>query len=194
LSKGKGPRVTITPAAGGVTVAIPALAGDRRWRIRMTAVAAAVAGAALLGSLRLGRAWEATLRRGDFGDLPLSVLLFLTLAVLVSAPLALVGLAALAFAEEKIEVGPEEITIRTTVFERTRTERIPARELECWRETVWPLPPWWTWAVTRLAARAGGRLHPLAGAASPKEKRAIGQALAAATGKPLMGDWGRRIR
>ena len=194
LARGKGPpRVAITPRAGGVTVAIPALAADRVWRLRMAATAAAVAGAALLGSLRLGHAWESALRRGDFGDLSLPLLLFLSLSVLVSAPLALVGLAALAFAEESIDVSPDEITIRTTVFEKTRTERIPARELDCWRETLWPLSPWWTWAVTRLAARSGGRLHPIAGAAGPKEKRTIGLALAAATGKPLIGDRGRPI-
>ena len=177
-----------------MTVAIPALAGDRRWRRRMAAVGVAVAGAALLGSLRLVHAWEAVLRRGDFSDLPLPVLAFLSLAVLVSAPLALIGLAALTFAEERIEVDPDEITIRTTVFEKTRIERISTRELDCWRETLLPLSPWWTWAVTRLAARSGGRLHPIAGAAGPKEKRAIGLALAAATGKPLLGDRGRAIR
>jgi len=193
LARGKGPRVTITPKAGGVTVAISALAGDRRWRLRMAAVAAAVAGAALLGSLRLERAWEAVLRRGDFGDLPLPLLLLLSLAVLVSAPLALVGLAALAFAEESIDVGPDDVTIRTTVFEKTHTRRIPMADLDCWRETLWPLAPWWTWAVTRLAARSRGRLHPIAGAAGPKEKRAIGRALACATGKPLIGDRGRPI-
>jgi len=174
-------------------VDIPALAGDRGWRLRIAALATAVAGAALVGSLRLGHAWEAALRRSDFADLPLAVLIFLSLAVLVSAPLSLVGLAALAFAEEAIDVGPDEITIRTTVFERTRTIRIAARELDCWRETIWPLPPWWTWAVTRLAARSRGRLHPIAGAAGPKEKRAIGLALAAATGKPLIGDRGRPL-
>ncbi|HEY1435069.1 MAG TPA: hypothetical protein VGG65_06815 [Thermoanaerobaculia bacterium] len=193
MSNGKAPRVAITPRAGGVRVDIPALAADRGWRLRMAAVAIAVAGAAVVGSMRLGHAWEAALRRNDFADLPLPVLLFLSAAVLVSAPLALVGLAALAFAEESIEVAPDAVTIRTTVFERTRTERIPASELDGWRETLWPLSPWWTWAVTRLAARSGGRLHPIAGAAGPREKRAIGLALAAATGKPLVGDWNRRI-
>jgi hypothetical protein len=193
VSIGKAPRVAITPRAGGVTVDIPALAGDRGWRLRIAAVATAVAGAALVGSLRLGHAWEAALRRNDFADLPLAVLIFLSLAVLVSAPLSLIGLAALAFAEEAIDVGHEEITIRTTVFDRTRTIRIASRELDCWRETIWPLPPWWTWAVTRLAARSRGRLHPIAGAAGPREKRAIGLALAAATGKPLIGDRGRPI-
>ena len=194
LSRGKDPRIAIEPRAGGVTVVIPALAGDRPWRLRMAALGAAVAGAALLGSLRLGRAWEMALRRGDFGDLPLPVLVFLSVAVLVSAPLALIGLTALAFAEERIEVGPDGITIRSTVFEKTRTETIPAEALECWRETLWPLPPWWTWAVTRLAARSAGRLHPLAGAASPREKREIGLALARATGKPLLADFGRRLQ
>ena len=194
LSNGKAPRIAITPRAGGISVAIPALAGDRGWRWKMAATAAAVAGADLLGSLRLGRAWEAAIRRGDFGDLSLPLMAFLSVAVVLSAPLALVGLAALAFAEERIEAGPEAVTIQTTVFERTRTRTIPLGELECWRETLWPLPPWWTWSVTRLAARSRGKLHPVAGAASPREKRAIAVALAEATGKPLMADFGRRVR
>lgn len=133
------------------------------------------------------------MRRGDFGDLPMPLLIFLSLAVLVSAPLALIGLAGLAFAEERIEVEPAGITIRTTAFERTRTEAIASDALDCWRETYLPLPPWWTWAVKRLAARSRGRLYPIAGAAGPAEKRAIGEALARATGKPLIADWGRRI-
>ena len=159
----------------------------------MGAVGLAVAAAALLGSVRIGQAWESGLRRLDFTDLPLAVLLPLTLAVLVSTPLALLGLAALAFGEERIEVGPEEITIRTTAFEKTRVRTIPRARLECWRETYWPLSPWWTWAVKRLAARAEGRLHPVAAAAGPHEKRRIGLALALATEKPLIGDRGTRI-
>jgi len=185
--------VAIHPRAGGLTVSIPALAADRAWRWKMGVTAAAVAAAALLGSLRLGRAWEAVVHRGDFADLSLPLMGFLSIAVALSAPLALVGLAALTFAEEWIDVQPDAVTIRTTVFERTRTRVIPRAELECWRETLWPLPPWWTWAVTRLAARSAGRLHAFAGAASPREKREIGLALAAATGKPLVGDFGRRI-
>jgi hypothetical protein len=192
LSSGKAPRVAIVPRAGGVTVAIPALAADRGWRWRMAVTAAAVATAALLGSLRLGRAWQAAVQRGDFTDLPLPIMVVLT-AALLSAPAALVGLAALAFAEERIETGPDAVVIRTTVFERTRTRTIPMGDLECWRETLWPLAPWWTWAVTRLAARSRGRLHGFGGAATPGEKRAIGLALAAATGKPLLGDFGRRL-
>jgi hypothetical protein len=159
----------------------------------MAAIAAAVAGAALLGSMRLSQAWDAGLRKGDFGDLPLSLLIALSLAVLACAPLALLGLAALAFAEESIEVDAEAVTVRTTAFERTRSVRIARSELECWRETLLPLPPWWTWAVQRLAARAGGRFYPVAGAAGPKEKRMIARALANATGKPLIGDFGRTI-
>lgn len=159
----------------------------------MAAVGLAVAGAALVGSVRIGQTWEAGLRRWDFGDFPLPLLIFLTLAVLVSAPLALIGLSALAFAEERIEVTVEEITIATTAFEKTRVCRIPMRDLECWRETYLPLPPWWTWAVKRLAARARGRLHGVAGAAGSREKRAIGEALARATGKPLVADFGRRV-
>jgi hypothetical protein len=186
-------RVTIAARPGGIEVRIHPLVRERAWRLRLAAVAAVVAGAAIAGSIRLGPAWEAGLKKGDFGDLPLSVLIPLSLAVLVSTPLALLGLAALAFAEERIEVGVDEISIETTAFERTRTTTILRAELDCWRETRWPLSPWWTWAVTRLAARSGGKLHPCAAAAGPKEKRAIGKALAGATGKPLIGDFGRRI-
>ena len=181
------------PRAGGLDVRIQPLVRHRPWRFRMAAVGTAVAGAALLGSARLGQAWEAGLKKGDFGDLPLPLLIVLSLAVIVSTPLALLGLAALAFAEERIAVSPDEILIETTAFERTRTLRIPRSELECWRETRWPLPPWWTWAVRRLAARWRGRLHAVAAAAGPREKRAIGLALAEATAKPLLADFGRRI-
>jgi hypothetical protein len=159
----------------------------------MGGIAMAVGAAALLGSVRLGQAWETGLRRGDFGDLPLPLLVLLTLAVLVSTPLALIGLSALAFAEEWIEVGQQGITIERTAFERTRTQRLSSRDLECWRETYWPLPPWWTWSVRRLAARCAGRLYPVAAAAGPREKREIGIALARATGKPLLGDRGRPV-
>jgi len=159
----------------------------------MAAVGLAVAGAALAGSVRIGQTWETGLKRWDFGDFPLPLLIVLTLAVLVSTPLSLLGLAALAFAEERIEVSPEEITVSSSAFEKTRLRRIPMRDLECWRETYLPLPPWWTWSVKRLAARAGGRLHAVAGAAGPREKREIGEALARATGKDLVGDFGRRI-
>ena len=181
------------PRAGGLDVRIQPLVRQRPWRFRMAAVGAAVACAALLGSARRGQAWEAGLKKSDFGDLPLPVLILLSLAVLVSTPLALLGLAALAFAEERIAVSPEEILIETTAFERTRAVRIPRSELECWRETRWPLAPWWTWSVRRLAARSRGRLHAVAAAAGPREKRAIGLALAEATAKPLMADFGRRI-
>ena len=194
LEIGKGSRFAITPRAGGLTVTIPPLVQDRGWRRRIVAIALTVGAAALLGAYRLGLAWDSGMRRGDFGDLPMPVLIFLSLAVLVSAPLALVGLAALAFAEERIDVGPEGVTIRTTAFEKTRTAVIALDALDCWRETYWPLPPWWTWAVKRLAARSRGRFYPIAGAAGPAEKRAIGQALAAATGKPLIGDRGRHVR
>ena len=62
-----------------------------------------------------------------------------------------------------------------------------------WSETWTPLPPWWSWSVTRLAAKSGGRLHPIAGGAGPKEKRRIGLALSQATGRPLLADFGRVI-
>ncbi|MFN2387365.1 MAG: hypothetical protein ABR576_13945 [Thermoanaerobaculia bacterium] len=86
------------------------------------------------------------------------------------------------------------MTIESTAFEKTRRVRIPRGQLIHWRETYLPLPPWWTWAVRRLAARANGRLHSVGGAAGPREKRVIAHALARATGAPLIGVWGARLR
>jgi len=193
LSRDEADRVVIAPVPGGLEIRIQPLAGRRTWRWRVGILGAAVAVAALAGSIRLAGAWENGLRRGEFTDLPLPALVLLSLSVAGAAPLALAGLAALAFAEERILVSAEEIRVDTTAFERTQTVRIARSDLECWRETRLPLPPWWTWAVIRLAARSEGRLHPLAGAAGPKEKRLVGLALAKATGKPLIGDFGKRL-
>lgn len=188
-----GPRVAITPEAGELTIDIRPLVRSPAWRRRLAALAAIVVCAALFGAARLVPLWETSLRRGNFSELPLPILLFLTLAVGISTPLTLLGLAALAFAEERVGVDAREIVISTTAFERTRVRRIPREELDCWRETYLPLPPWWTWTVKRLAAKSRGRLYPLAGGAGPKEKRAIGVALARATGRPLLGDFGRVV-
>jgi hypothetical protein len=178
---------------GGLSIEIRPLAGSRPWRRRLVAAVFVVVAAALFGAARLVPLWETSLKRGNFNELPLPLLLFLTLAVGISTPLTLLGLAALAFAEEAVDVSPDEVVITTTTFERTRVRRIPLIELDCWRETSIPLPPWWSWSVKRLAARSRGRLYPLAGGAGPKEKRAIGLALARATGRPLVGDFGRKI-
>ena len=186
--------MSITYRPGGVLVEVRPLLRNARARRRLLALAGIILVAALYGGARLGAVWETGLRRGEFGDLSLPVLIALSLSVGVSAPLALLGLAALAFGEETIEVSGGAIHIETTAFEQTRARTIPLEDLECWRETLWPLPPWWTWSVQRLAARASGRLHPLAGAASPKEKRVIGAALARATRKPLIGDFGRVLQ
>ena len=186
-----GERVVITARPDGLRVEIRALVGSRRQRIRLLLAAAALVAAAFFGGARLASAWETGLRHGDFSDLSLPVLAALTAAVGLATPLALLGLAALAFAEESVEVDTREIVIRTSAFERVAVRRIAREDLECWRETFLPLPPWWTWAVERLAARASGRLLPIAGMAGPAEKRRIEAALARATGKPLVRDWGR---
>lgn len=185
--------MSIEARPGGVTIEIRPLVRSRAWRIRLVVGAAVVVVAALFGVSRLVPLWETSLRRGTFGELPLSVLVFLSLAVGISTPLTLIGLAALAFGEETVDVTPDEVVISTSAFEKTRVRRIPLPAIDCWRETWTPLPPWWSWSVTRLAAKAGGRLHPVAGGAGPKEKRRIGLALAQATGRPLVADFGRII-
>jgi hypothetical protein len=193
LSKGEPPRIVVEPLAGGISIEIRPLARTRgaRWRIGL--LAAVVLVLALMGGARLARAWEVSLRRGAFEELPLAVLLPVTLAVGVSTPLALTGLAALAFAEERIDVTHDRVSIRSTAFEKTRVEIIPRRDLIAWVETYRPLPPWWTWAFRRLAARVGTRLVPVAGAAGHGEKRAIGLALSRATGIALIGVSGRPV-
>ena len=188
-----GPRVRIAAHPGGLTVEIQPLVRSRVWRRRLSAGAVIVIVASLFGVARLVPIWETSLRRGSFADLPLPVLVFLSLAVGITTPLTLVGLAALAFAEEQVEVGPSDVVISTTAFERTRVRRLAVAELDCWRETYVPLSPWWSWSVKRLAARSRGQLFPIAGGAGPKEKRAIGVALARATGRPLVADFGRVI-
>jgi hypothetical protein len=186
-------RVVIEAGTGGLRIEIRPLARTGGGRARLAAAAAVVLGAALYGTAHLAQAWESGLRKGNYDDLPLGILISLTLSVAIATPLALVGLSALAFAEETIAVGPEEVTIETATFEKTRVRRIPLHELRCWRETYLPLAPWWTWAVKRLAATVAGRLEPMAGAAGPKEKRLIGIALSRATKKPLVDDWGRAV-
>ena len=193
LRKGGSPRIVVEPSAGGVSIEIRPLVRTRGARWRLAALAAAVLACALLGGARLARVWEAGLRRGTFEDLPLEILLPVSLAVGLSTPLALLGLAALAFAEERIDITPDSVRIRTTAFERTQVRVIARGELTAWQETYRPLPPWWTWAFRRLAARAGGSLVPLAGAAGHSEKRAIGLTLARATGVPLIGTAGREV-
>jgi hypothetical protein len=185
-------RIVIDAGSMGLRIEIRPLARTGGGRARLAALAAVVLGAALYGTAHLSQAWESGLRKGDY-DLPLGILVTLTLCVAVATPLALLGLSALAFAEETIAVGPEEVTIETATFEKTRVRHIPLHELRCWRETYLPLAPWWTWAVKRLAATVPGRLEPVAGAASPKEKRSIGIALSRATKKPLVDDWGRAV-
>jgi hypothetical protein len=162
-----------------------------RGRRRLTLAAVVLLASALFGAARLGPLWEIGLKKGDFSDFPLPLLAGLTVAVGLFSPLAFVGLAALAFSEETVEVRPDAVTITTTTFERTRVRRIPLEEIDCWRETYLPLAPWWTWAVERLAVRRAGRLEPLAGAAGPREKRRIAEILSRATGRPLVNDFGR---
>jgi hypothetical protein len=193
LSKGGSPRVVVVISPAGTSIEIRPLVRTRAARWRLGFLAAAVLAAALAGGTRLSRVWEGSLRRGGFTELPLAALLPMTLAVGVSTPLALAGIAALAFAEERIDVTSEQISIRTTAFERTRIQTIPRRDLIAWVETYRPLPPWWTWAFRRLAARVGTRLVPVAGAAGHSEKRAIGLRLARATGVDLLGVSGRPV-
>jgi hypothetical protein len=172
----------------GVEVQILPLVRTRAGRRRAAVAAAVLLAAALAGAARIGQAWEAGARGGDFGELPLPVLAVLSLAIGISTPLALVGLAALVSAEESVHVGPEVVTIRRTAFERTRERRISRAEIDCWRETYLPLSPWWTWAVVRLAARTAGRLEPVAAAAGPRDKKRVARVLARATGRPIVSD------
>ena len=186
-------RVRIEADPDRLTVEIRPFARSARGRAVLAAAAIVVLAASLYGAAHLADAWEKGFRSGRFVELPLPVLIALTLTIVVSTPLAFIGISTLAFAEETIIVEPDTVVITTAAFEKIRVRRIARGQLHSWRETYLPLPPWWTWAVKRLAARVGDRLEPVAGAASPKDKRRIGIILAAATGKPLLDDFGRTI-
>ena len=60
------------------------LARTRGGRARLAAVSGVVLAATLYGAAPLGEAWESGLRRGEFADLPIGVLVALTAAVAVS--------------------------------------------------------------------------------------------------------------
>jgi len=186
-----GARVVVSAEPGSLRLEIRPLVRTRRGRRRLTLAAIVLLGSVLFGAARLGQLWETGLKKGDFSDFPLPLLAGLTVAVGLFAPLAFVGLAALAFSEETVIVRADAVTITTTTFERTRVRTIPLEEVECWRETYLPLAPWWTWAVERLAVARRGRLEPLAGAAGPREKRMIAEVLSRATGRPLVNDFGK---
>src|SRR5262249_47383962 len=81
-------RVPIQPRPGGGGGEMSPLVKARGWRWRIAGIGAGVAAAALLGCSRLFEAWETGLKRSDFTDLPLPLLIALTLAILVSMPLA----------------------------------------------------------------------------------------------------------
>ena len=66
---------------------------------------------ALFGAAHLGEAWESGLKKGSYEDLPLPVLVGLTLAVAVATPFAFIGLSAVAFSEETIAVGGGEVLV-----------------------------------------------------------------------------------
>ena len=193
LSNRENDRVLITPLPAGLRIEVHPLVRNRRQRRRLALMAAGLVIASLVAAARLASVWEAGLRRGDYSQIPLPILIGLSAAVGISTPLVLLGLAALAFAEETIEVSPDEVVIRTAAFEGTSVRRIDRAALECWRETLLPLRPWWTWAVARLAARTPEGMLPIAAMAGPREKRRIGEALARATGKRFVDDFGREL-
>jgi hypothetical protein len=126
-NRGNG-RVVIEAGSAGLRIEIRPLARTGGGRARLAAAVAVVLGAALYGTAHLAQVWESGLRKGDY-DLPLTILIGLTLSVAIATPLALLGLSAVAFAEETIAVGPEDVTIETATFEKTRVRRIPLCEL-----------------------------------------------------------------
>jgi len=136
-----GARVVVSAEPGSVRLEIRPLVRTRRGRRRLTLAAIVLLGSVLFGAARLGQLWETGLKKGDFSDFPLPLLAGLTVAVGLFAPLAFVGLAALAFSEETVIVRADAVTITTTTFERTRVRTIPLEEVECWRETYLPLAP-----------------------------------------------------
>ena len=147
---------------------------DRGWRRRLAAIAA--------GGRRRPRCWAPSgsarpgrpgLRRGDFGDLPLPILIFLSLAVLVSAPLALARPRGPRLRRGAIDVdagGRHDPDDRLREDPRPRVSP-PTTSSAGARPTGRCAPGGPGRSGAWRPARAG-RLHPVAGAAGPAEKRA----------------------
>lgn len=137
----------------GVRIEIAPPISSAPLRRRLVAAASVLSLGTLLGAIRIAGEWRQVAAGRE--TLPAGALFGMTVAVLLGAPGALVGLVALFFAEETLEIERGAITREISIFgagERRTLPRTAATRL-LW--TTRPVPPWWTWTFRRLALVTG---------------------------------------
>jgi hypothetical protein len=177
-------RLQATPL--GFEIAIDPLIRQPRWRRAAVLFGAATFGALLFAARRLFESWEHVLR--GMPDLPTAWLALLTLACFAAVPATSVGIIHLLSTEEFLTVSEDRVRREVAMAGRTVVEEWDIERLECWRRTILPLRPWWTWTVVRLAARVNGKLFPVGVATRDKEKKYLAELLARHTGRPVVTD------
>jgi len=77
LSNRDEPRVVVRAGPDGLQIEIRPFVRTRGGRVRLLAAGCVLLAAALFGASRLAQAWETGLKKGEFGDIPLPVLILL---------------------------------------------------------------------------------------------------------------------
>jgi hypothetical protein len=177
-------RLQATPL--GYQIAIDPLIRQPRWRRAAVILGVAGLAALLFAARRIMESWEHLLR--GVADVPLGWLAFLTLACFASVPATAVGMIRLLWTEEFLTILGDRVRREVATTGSTSVEEWEIERLDCWRRTLLPLRPWWTWTVVRLAARVDGKLCPVGVATRDKEKKYLAELLARQTGRPIITD------
>ena len=168
-------RLRVRVGRGGLRIEIAPPVSDPSLRRRTILFGSALAIGGFLALVRLSTEWQ-LLARGAKGAFPFGLLLVATLAVLF-APLAVLGLLTLLFAEETIEVGADRIVQEIAVFGRIRTIPFPSRSRVRVVWTRWPVAPWWTWTFHRLAILSESKRHGVGATLGTVEKGRLAEIL-----------------
>lgn len=164
-------RIAVRADSRGVRIEIAPPVSSAPLRRRLVAAASLLSVGTLLGAIRLAGEWRQFAAGRE--TLPAGALFGMTLAVLVGAPGALIGLVALFFAEETLEIDRGAVTREISIFgagERRTLPRTPSTRL-VW--TTRPVPPWWTWTFRRLALVTGGERLGVGATLGNAEKTAL---------------------
>lgn len=137
----------------GVRIEIAPPVSSAPLRRRLLAAASLLSAGTLLGAIRLAEEWRHIAAGRE--TIPAGALFGMTVAVLLGAPAALVGLVALFFAEETLEIERDAITREISIFGAGERRTLPRTDATRLLWTTRPVPPWWTWTFRRLALVTG---------------------------------------
>ena len=165
----------MSTSGAGLRIEIAPPVSDPSLRRRTILFGSALALGGFLALVRLSTEWQ-LLARGGKGAFPFGLLLVATLAVMF-APLAVLGLLTLLFAEETIEVGTDRIVQELAVFGKVRTVLFPDRRRVSLVWTRWPVSPWWTWTFHRLAIASDRRRQGIGATLGTSEKGRLAEIL-----------------